>query len=116
MYFFWLLIVMSFLESDDDFSLVGLMQESWEVDITSFTSDEEDHDRRSNFQMLLDAAKELGGNNNSKYDDRDFESVLQDNGLGSQMEHRRMSDLPVGNSPKRMRTSDPSVESDVDVS
>ena len=108
MYFFWLLVTMAFLESDGDFLLMGLTQESREIDITSFT-DEEDNGPHSILKLCLDAAHELGGQDNSK-NNTDFESVHEDSGLHSQLEQRRSSDLPDGNSPKRVRSSGPQLE------
>ena len=109
MYFWWLLVlVIMEYESDNDFSLAGLTQESCEIQIEN-VSDEE-NDERSNFSLLLDSARELASGGTTEV--AHFDNHLHDIGFSSQISYQSQSD---GNASKRMRYSELADHNDIEV-
>ena len=109
MYFWWLLVlaVMEY-ESDDEFSLAGLTQESCEIQIENVSDGE--NDERSNFSLLLDSARELAGGGTTEV--AHFDNHLHDISFSSQISYQSQSD---GNASKRVRYSEPADHNDIEV-
>ena len=108
--YFWRLLVLAIMEyeSDDDFSLAGLTQESHEIQIEN-VSDEE-NDERSNFSLLLDLARELASGGTTEV--AHFDNHLHDIGFSSQISYQSQSD---GNASNRMRYSELADHNDIEV-
>ena len=83
MYFVFILIIMaSYISDDEEYSSLCLTQESREINIMDISS--EDDGDKTNFELLLESARELSTSQISNFDDKIF--GMEDN-----------SQLSVGN-------------------
>ena len=71
MYFVFILIIMaSYISDDEEYSSLCLTQESREINIMDISS--EDDGDKTNFDLLLDSARELSTSQISNFDDKIF--------------------------------------------
>ena len=72
MHFIWILIVMaSYLSDDEEYSSLVLTQQSNEINVMDISSEEDDG--KTNFELLLESARELTTSQVSNFDDKIFE-------------------------------------------
>ena len=72
MHFIWIIIVMaSYLSDDEEYSSLVLTQESREINVMDISSEEDEG--KSNFELLLESARELTSSQVSNFDGKIFE-------------------------------------------
>ena len=74
MYFIWILIAMaSYLSDEDEYSIGIMTQESKEINVMDISSEEESE--KTNFELLMENARQLSGSQISNFDDKIFGMV-----------------------------------------
>ena len=74
MHLIWILIAMaSYLSDDDEYSIGVLTQESKEINVMDISSEEESE--KTNFELLIENARQLSGSQVSNFDDKIFGMV-----------------------------------------
>ena len=95
-----LITAMAGYDSDDNLSLVGLTQETREIDVTTISSDDESFDPDANYRLFLEEARKISTSFSqvSNFDDHIF--AMSHGSDASQTQ----SDL-VGNFPNAVASS-----------